>query len=228
MNIALIGFGYWGPNIARNINASEKLNLYAVCDREPARICSAKDIYAAQGTQIFTDHTPLLNDPEVHAIAIAANTKANFPLAMEAIKAGKHIFIEKPMTSTSAQALEIAAAALKAGVIVHVDHIMLYNNIIAYIQRMLENGELGELLYYDASRMNLGPIRKDVNAMTDLAVHDLAVIDYLSKGKKPLTITAIGGAGYGKQEALTYLTMKYEGFIAHLRSSWMSPIKERR
>ncbi|MDR2909059.1 MAG: Gfo/Idh/MocA family oxidoreductase [Oscillospiraceae bacterium] len=228
MNIALIGFGYWGPNIARNIAACKKTTLYAVCDSDPQRLERAGNIYRSGSVRLLSDYRGLLFDPAVDAVAIATNTGANHRLALEAVAAGKHIFIEKPMTSTLAEAVEVGAAAERAGVIIHVDHIMLYNRVIAYIKDMLDNGILGELLYYDSSRMNLGPIRRDVNAMTDLAVHDLAVIDYLSGGKTPQSVTAVGGRGYGRQEALTYLTMKYQGFIAHLRSSWMSPVKERR
>ncbi|MDR2940322.1 MAG: Gfo/Idh/MocA family oxidoreductase [Clostridiales bacterium] len=228
MNVALIGFGYWGPNIARNIMASEKLHLYAICDTIPARLERARKLYGAVPVKFVSGYEALLECPDIGGIVIATPTKANYQLAMGAIKYGKHIFIEKPMTATSAQAYEVAAAAEKAGVIIHVDHIMLYNKVILYIKNMIDSGELGELIYYDSSRMNLGPIRKDVNAMLDLAVHDLAVIDYLSGGGAPLFVDAVGGSGYGKQETLTYLTMKYEGFIAHLRSSWISPIKERR
>jgi predicted dehydrogenase len=226
MNIALIGFGYWGPNIARKIVSCGKTNLAAICEANPERAARAGSMFPS--ARITSDFDSLLADRDIGAIAIATNTQANHPLAMAAIAAGKHLFIEKPMTATAEQAREVAAAADKAGVIIHVDHIMLYNNVVAYIKDMLDSGELGELLYYDSSRMNLGPIRKDVNAMTDLAVHDLAVIDWLSGGKKPIEIAALGGAGYGKQEALTYLTMRSDGFIAHLRSSWTSPVKERR
>ncbi len=228
MNIALVGFGYWGPNIAANIMRCEKANLAAICEADSVRLERARGLYSARDVKFVSEYAALLYDKTIDAIAIATNTAANHRLALEAIEAGKHLFIEKPMAATAREARAVGAAAEKAGVIVHVDHIMLYNNVVAYIREMLESGALGELLYYDSSRMNLGPIRKDVNAMTDLAVHDLAVIDWLSGGKTPDAVTAVGGAGYGAQETLTYLTMKYPGFLAHLRSSWMSPVKERR
>jgi predicted dehydrogenase len=226
LNIALIGFGYWGPNIAKNIALSDKANLYAICDTRPARLELARKMHPA--ALLVSDYRELLADPKVDGLALATAPQANCQLALAAIAQGKHLFIEKPMTATSAEARAVAEAAEKAGLIVHVDHLMVHNNIIRYIKEMLDKGELGEMLYYDSSRMNLGPIRTDVNAMLDLAVHDLAVIDYLSGGKTPLSLSAVGSAGYGRQESLTYLTMKYEGFMAHLRSSWVSPIKERR
>ena len=105
---------------------------------------------------------------------------------------------------------------------------MIFHPIIRYIKKMYDEGMLGDLIYFDISRMNLGPIRKDVNAMLDLAVHDLAVIDYISGGKEPYHVEAIGEKHYGSQETLTYLTLKYDGFLAHIKSSWISPIKERR
>ena len=228
ISIALIGFGYWGPNIAKNIAASKKTRLYAICEANSQRLERARNMYVSADVKLVSDYHQLLDDPNVDAVAIATATQFNYRIAMDAIAAGKHLFIEKPMTATSAQAREIAEAAEKKGIIIHVDHIMVYHNIIEYIKNIIDSGDLGELLYYDSSRINLGPIRKDVNAMLDLAVHDLAVIDYMSNGKTPFAVSAAGGVDYANQEALTYLTMKYDNFIAHIKSSWISPVKERR
>ena len=132
------------------------------------------------------------------------------------------------MADTAEKAQILQDLALSKGLILHCDHIMLFHPIIRAIKTYLDSGELGEIVYIDISRMNLGPIRKDVNAMLDLAVHDLTIIDYLSNGKEPVSIDAKGEKRYGQQETLTYLTMEYEGFLAHIKSSWISPIKERR
>ena len=229
LNIALIGFGYWGPNIAKKINLSDNMNLYAICDLNPLKLERARDKYELIGAKFAVDYTELLQDKAIDAFAIATATHANHRIALDIARAGHHLFIEKPMTANSGEAVEVAAVARQAGVIVHVDHIMVYNNIIRHIKDMIDRGDLGELLYYDVSRMNLGPIRKDVGAMQDFSVHDLAILDYLLDGEEPDTVNAVSGAGcYGKHGSLTYLTLKYRDFVAHLKSSWVSPVKERR
>lgn len=141
--------------------------------------------------------------------------------------AGKHVFMEKPLATTVERSVKLMERAKEKGVILHCDHIMLYNPYYRYIKKMYDAGDLGELIYFDVEKLNLGPIRKDVNALMDLAVHDVAVIDWLSNGKEPIKLSAFGETPFGKQETLTYLTMKYDGFIAHLKSSWVSPLKIR-
>lgn len=227
MNIVQVGYGYWGPNISRNIGSIPTMNLHAVCDMNPDRLGSAKG-QLGDGPIYTTDYEQYLTDPNVDAFALAIQTDASFDIAKKIMNAGKHLFIEKPMASTAKKAEELFALAMEKGVVLHCDHIMVYHPIIRYIKQLIDSGELGELMYIDVSRMNLGPIRMDVNAMLDLAVHDLAVIDYLSGGAEAIKVDAMGEKRYGNQETLTYLTIRYEGFIAHVKSSWISPIKERR
>ncbi len=164
---------------------------------------------------------------EVEAFIIATQTVNTFEIGMKAMDMGKHIFMEKPVATTVDRTVQLSAKAKEKKVIMHCDHIMLYNPYYRYIKKMIDNDELGNIFYFDVSKLNLGPIRKDVNALMDLAVHDVAVIDWISGGKEPLELTAFGETPFGKQEALTYLTMKYDGFIAHLKSSWVSPVKVR-
>lgn len=226
LNIVHIGYGYWGTNVVRNLMASDKTNLVAVCDAAPTRLSAAKKLYPEIETA--EDYSVYLDDPRVDAFSLAIQTEPSYVIAMEILQKGKHLFIEKPIATTAERAEKLTQTALDHDLILHCDHIMIYHPIIQSIKAMFDSGELGELLYFDVSRMNLGPIRMDVNAMLDLAVHDLAIIDYLTNGKEPTQVEAIGLACFGQQEALTYLTMKYEGFVAHLKSSWISPIKERR
>ena len=226
LNIVHIGYGYWGTNVVRNLMASEKTNLIAVCDAAPTRLSAAKKLYPEIETA--EDYSVYLDDPRVDAFSLAIQTEPSYAIAMEILQKGKHLFIEKPIATTAERAEKLTQTALDHDLILHCDHIMIYHPIIQSIKAMFDSGELGELLYFDVSRMNLGPIRMDVNAMLDLAVHDLAIIDFLTNGKEPTQVEAIGLACFGQQEALTYLTMKYEGFVAHLKSSWISPIKERR
>jgi len=228
MNIALIGYGYWGPNLARNILELSGVRLFGVCETYPARLEKAKSLYGDRVSIYTDDYQRLANHPDVHAVVIATQTEPSFQIVMDALRAGKHCFIEKPIASNVERAERIRTTANEYGLIVHCDHIMVFNPIIRYIKNMIDSGALGDLMYIDISRINLGPIRKDVNAMLDLAVHDIAVIDFLSNGRQPIELSALGQVLYGTQESITYLTLKYDSFIAHIKSSWVSPMKERR
>lgn len=227
MKIGLIGFGYWGPNVAKNIFANKKLSLHTICDKKQARLDKAHSIYIEQ-CRYETDYRVLLGNPEIEAIAVAVETSAHFQLVKHALEAGKHVYVEKPFTSTVAEAEELTALAKAKGLTIHVDHIMIYHPCVQRIKTVIESGDLGELLYIEAMRMNLGQIKKDVSAMADLAVHDLSIIDYLSNGKEPFYIKAVGEKKYNPKESLTFLMLRYDDFIAHIQSSWISPLKERK
>lgn len=227
MKLALIGYGYWGPNIARNLNKSKKAELYAICDMDETKLEKAKKIYGDE-VKYVKDHHDIID--EVDGFCIALRQNVSYPLAVELLKKGKHLFMEKPMAVSVKEVETLGKLSEKYGVTLHVDHIMVFHPIIRYIKKMITSGELGELLYFDVSRMNLGPhIKNDINAMWDLAVHDLAVLDYLCNGMEARKVSALGMAHYGRSEELTYLNIEYdEGVIASVRSSWISPIKERR
>ena len=227
LNVGLIGYGYWGPNVARNLHANPKINLKWICDKKKERIEKAKSIYIAQ-TNYSSDHNQVLNDQELNAIAIAVETSGHYGLVKQALLTGKHVYVEKPFTSTVKEAIELKELAKSLNLKIHVDHIMVHHPIIRKIKDLVVNGELGEILYIDAMRMNLGQIKKDVSAMWDLAVHDLAIIDYLTEGKEPYFISALGEKYYNPKESLCFLTMRYPGFISHIQSSWISPLKERK
>jgi len=227
MKIALIGYGYWGPNLAKNIHSIPTMDLVGICECNKERLAKAKKIY---GNSLFytDDYHVFLEDAAIDAVAIATPTKVSYKIAMNLLEAGKHIFIEKPIASNAREAEDIKMQSEKYKLIVHCDHIMLYHPVIRYIKAMMDADELGDLLYIDISRVNLGPLRQDVNALLDLAVHDIAVINFLSNGEEFDKVSALGQTCYGKQETLTYLTIKYKSFIAHIKSSWISPVKERK
>lgn len=227
LKIAHVGYGYWGTNVVRNIAASAKTDLRAIIDVRAERVEAARKAYPAV-PMIGTDVRAVLEDPAIEAVALAIQTEPAFELARAVLNAGKHLFIEKPLAENGEKAAILAELSEKTGRVLHIDHLMLFHPIIRRIKELYDSGELGKLIYVDVSRMNLGPIRKDVNAMLDLAVHDLAVIDYISDGAFPYHVEAIGETHYGSQETLTYLTLKYPSFLAHIKSSWISPIKERR
>lgn len=227
INIALIGYGYWGPNVARNIHANPNLKLHTICDINENRLEKAKSVYVAQ-TNYELSYKKLLENSDIQAIAIAVETRGHYHLVKEALLAGKNVYVEKPFTSTVAEAVELEELANNLGLIIHVDHIMIFHPIIKKIKELMDNDELGDILFIDAMRMNLGQIKKDVSAMWDLAVHDLSIIDYLMDGKEPFYINSVGEKYYNPKESLCFLTMRYEGFISHIQSSWISPLKERK
>lgn len=227
MNIALIGYGYWGPNVAKNIFANKKLKLHTICDLKPLRLEKARNLYVEQ-SQYETNYQKILDNPEIKAVAVAVETSAHFQIVKDILNSGKHVYVEKPFTSTVKEAYELNLLALSKGLIIHVDHIMMYHPCIQKIRELITQNELGDLLYVEAMRMNLGQIKKDVSAMADLAVHDLSIIDYLSNGAEPFYIKAVGEKKYNPKESLTFLTLRYHDFIAHIQSSWISPLKERK
>jgi len=227
INIGLIGFGYWGPNVAKNLFNNPKYNLDTICDYDNRRIEKAKNIYIEQ-VKYESDYRVLLEDKNIEAIAIAVETSGHYKIAKEALLAGKHIYVEKPFTATLEEAKELNDLALELGLIIHVDHIMIFHPMIQKIKSLIDSGELGDILYIEGIRLNLGQIKKDVSAMWDLAVHDLSIIDYLSDGEEPYYISSIGEKIYNPKESLVFLSLRYKGFIAHIQSSWISPLKERK
>lgn len=227
IKIALVGYGYWGPNVAKNLYANNKYDFVTICDKKKDRLQKAKKLYA-ESVEYTTDFEEVLNNNEISAIALAVETSAHYKLAKQAILKGKDIYVEKPFTENVRQAEELRLLANERGCIIHVDHIMVYHPVIKKIKELIDSGILGEIIYFDCSRINLGQLKNDVSAMWDLSVHDLSIIDYLSNGEEPITIKAIGKKAYSEKESITFLSLKYETFLANLTASWLSPIKERR
>ncbi len=227
MNAVLIGFGYWGPNIARNLNNSKKLNLYGICDNDAEKLNKAKSIYGEK-IKYFTDYKDVIADKNVEMCAVALRNEIAQVVAREVLKSNKHLFMEKPVAVNMQDALLLKTLAEENNVKIHVDHIMVYNPYIKRIKEIIDSGEIGEVIYFESNRANLGPhIKNDINAMWDLAVHDLTVIDFLCGGQKALKIKGMGLKQYSTQETLTYITIQYEKFLTMLKSSWISPVKER-
>jgi predicted dehydrogenase len=227
MTIALVGYGYWGPNVARQLHANKRVRFKVICDKKPDRLAKARQLYMDQ-VAYEADYGKILADPEIDAVCLAVETSAHFALARDAIMAGKHVYVEKPFTSTVKEAEELKRLSTERGMIIHVDHIMVFHPCIMKIKALIDSGELGDLLYVDAQRMNLGQIKKDVSAMWDLAVHDISIIEYLAGSKEPFFVNAVGEKHYNPKETLTFLTLRYEGFVAHIQSNWISPLKERK
>lgn len=223
----LIGYGYWGPNVARQIYNNHKVKFKVICDKKLERLEKAKTLYMGQ-IKYEIDYEKILSDDEIDTVFIAVETSEHFHIAKDSLLAGKHVYVEKPFTSTSREAEELKNLAEKMNKKIHVDHIMVYHPCIRKIKEFIDKGELGDLLYIDAQRMNLGQIKKDVSAMWDLAVHDLSIIDYLSNSQEPEYISVVGECYYNPKETITFLSIKYPTFIAHIKSNWLSPLKERK
>lgn len=227
ITIATVGYGYWGPNVARNAYQNPNINLKYICDKKPERLELAKKLYA-RDVIYLEDFQEVLADPEIEMVALAVETSAHYDLAKRALNAGKHVYVEKPFTDNVAQAIELRELAAEKNLKLHVDHIMVYHPAIRKIKEIVASGELGDIIYFDCSRLNLGNVKNDVSSMWDLSVHDLAIIDYITDGAKVDFVRAMGDNVYSKKESITFLSIKYDTFLANLRANWISPIKERK
>jgi predicted dehydrogenase len=227
VEIGLIGFGYWGPNLARNFAAQENCRLKYVVDLNPQRLATVKKLYPAV---ITTDRAQeVINDPEIDAVVIASPVASHYPLAKKALLQGKHVLIEKPLTRFSAQAKELIALAKKKKLVLMVDHTFLYTGAVRRIKALIESGEIGQIHYFDSTRINLGLFQHDINVVWDLAPHDLSILRYLVK-EKPYSVSAHGVAHTSsRMENLAYITLNYQSdLIAHFTLSWASPVKIRK
>lgn len=227
LSCALIGYGYWGPNVARNLYKNKEISFKYICDLRQDRLNMAKALYAneVKYTQSFDD---VIADENVEAICLAVETNAHFELGKRVIEAGKHLYVEKPFTDNVSQAVELKELAMKKGVTIHVDHIMIYHPAIKKIKEIIDAGELGNIIYMDCSRMNLGKVKNDVSAMWDLSVHDLSIIDFLSDGAEVRSVKSMGRIIYSTRPSVTFITADYGSFIANITANWISPIKERK
>ena len=227
IKVGVIGYGYWGPNLVRNLFEVSETEVVAVSDMRPERLELVGSRYPS--VRRTTDYTTLLSDPEIDAIAIATPVSTHFPLAMEALRAGKHVLVEKPMASSTEEALRLVDEADRRGLVLMVDHTFVYTGAVRKIKEIVGTGRLGDIYYYDSTRVNLGLFQHDVDVLWDLAVHDLAIMNYiLPKSPCAVAATGIKHVRNGK-ENLAYLTMFFEdNTIAHVNVNWLSPVKLRR
>ena len=226
INIGIIGYGYWGPNLVRNFAETLGASVAAVAELDPAKLAIVQRRYpAVKATADFQD---LLADPSIDAIAVAAPVSAHFELGMATLRAGKHIWLEKPMTETSLQARKLMDEAERRQRILFVDHTFIYTGAVRKMGEIVKSGELGRMYYYDSIRVNLGLFQHDVNVISDLAVHDFSILDYLL-GEHPMAVSASGINHFpGTPENLAYITLFYgSGTIAHANVSWLAPVKVR-
>ena len=227
INVAVIGYGYWGPNLLRNFADCPRTSVSAVSDFREHRLQAAARRYPAVRTS--TDANAIINDEGIDAIAIATPVESHFELALAAIRAGKHVLVEKPMTQSADQARQLVAEAEKAGTVLMVDHTFVYTGAVQKIRELVDSGELGDIYYYDSSRINLGLFQHDVDVVWDLAVHDFAILDYIFD-EHPVAVAAHGISHVrGRPENLAYVTVFFaSGAVAHFNVNWLAPVKLRR
>jgi predicted dehydrogenase len=225
MKIGLIGYGYWGPNLARNFNANPDLDLSYICDFSQDRLKAAA-MY--KQTKLVSDPNILFGDKDLDAIAVATPVSTHFDLAKKALESGKDVWLEKPMTEKVEQAEELIELAEKNRRVLHVDHTFVYTGAVRKIRELIDKGELGDLIYYDSTRVNLGLFQQDVDVIWDLAPHDISIMDYLMPFKK-VAVSATGSKYYGNgivPKALLTIYME-NNIVGHINVSWVSPVKIR-
>src|SRR3989475_2333290 len=177
IRIGVIGYGYWGPNIVRNLRSLEGCQLAAVCDQSPVALQRLRQAYP--DLPVTTNPCDLLTSPQIDAVAVVTPVSTHFEMAKAALENGKHVFVEKPFTSTTQQAEELIELADRKNLRIMVDHTFLFNGAVRKIRELIVGGTLGNLYYYDSTRVNLGLFQHDANVAWDLAPHDLSMIDYL-------------------------------------------------
>lgn len=225
IQVGVLGYGYWGPNVVRNFHATTGCQVLAVCDQNAKALERAKQTYP--NLSFSTDPGELLTSPDIDVIAVVTPVWTHFELAKRALENGKHVFVEKPFTADAAQAEELIELADRKNLKIMVDHTFLFTGAVRKIRQLIDDDVLGDLYYYDSARINLGLFQHDVNVIWDLAPHDLSIMDHLMK-LKPEAIVATGARHLNGHEDMAYITVYFpDQVIAHINVNWLSPVKVR-
>jgi predicted dehydrogenase len=224
--VAVVGCGYWGPNLIRNFHLFRGTKLQWICDLNGERLRAVGAGYP--GVQITTDFHQVLDDPELDAVAVATPVSGHYPIARAALERGKHVLLEKPLALSMAQGRELVEQADRSGLRLMCDHTFCYTSAVRKIREVVQQGDLGELLYFDSIRVNLGQFQDDCNVVWDLATHDLSIIDFVVD-RKPVSVSVHGVSHGGNGLAsMAYLSLNFDDvFIAHIHVNWLSPVKVR-
>lgn len=226
MNISIIGYGYWGPNLLRNFCTSTDCNVLKVSDLKEERLAAIKRSYPT--VEVTKNYKDLINDKKTDAVVISTPVDTHYMLAKKSLEAGKHIWVEKPFTSDSKQAEELIELAEKKNLKIFVDHTFVYTGAVMKMKELTSKGELGNILYFDSVRINLGLFQRDVNVIWDLAPHDLSIMNYVLD-KKPVAINANGIANFYDFENVAHISVYFDdNCFAHFHVNWTSPVKIRR
>ncbi|MGE5057555.1 MAG: Gfo/Idh/MocA family protein [Acidobacteriota bacterium] len=225
LRFGVIGYGYWGPNVVRNLDQLEQVDVLGVCDLSTSARERAQKTFPH--VEVVSDPVALLSSTEIDAIAVVTPVWTHYELAKAALKNGKHVFVEKPFTSNSAQAEELIALAEKKNLKIMVDHTFLFTGAVRKIRQLLDENVLGKLYYYDSTRVNLGLFQHDVNVIWDLAPHDLSIMDHVIQ-QRPEAIVATGQSHLNGHEDVAFITLYFpDKVIAHINVNWLSPVKVR-
>lgn len=226
IGIGVIGYGYWGPNLVRNFSNSDDSRVVAVSDLDPAKLSLSKRRHP--GVEITSDFKEVLSNPQVDAVAIATPVHTHFELALAALRAGKHVFVEKPLAPTADQVRHLIDEADRRGLTLMVDHTFLYTPAVQKIRELLRRGDLGDVYYYDSTRSSLGLFQSDVNVIWDLAVHDISIIQHILE-EEAVAVSATGSCHVnGSPENMAHITLFFASrCVAHVSVNWLSPIKVR-
>lgn len=225
MNFGVIGYGYWGPNVVRNLTMLEGSQVMAIADIDAAARHRAQRSYPS--VRVTADPHEVIASTQIDAVAVISPVWTHYDLTKAALLNGKHVFVEKPFTISTAQGEELVELADKRNLRIMVDHTFLFTGAVKKISQLVEEGALGQLYYYDSMRVNLGLLQHDVNVLWDLAPHDLSIMDYLIK-ETPEAIVATGERHLNDHEDVAYITLYFPGkTIAHINVNWLSPVKVR-
>src|SRR6266404_8470770 len=227
INVGVIGCGYWGPNLIRNFVDNDSAKLRWICDVDERRLTDMLRRYPF--AQTTTDYQKLVSDSELDAVAVVTPVATHFSIASEFLRAGKHVLLEKPLAATVQQSEQLVELAEKNARTLMVDHTFVYTGAVRKMNEIVSSGELGDLLYFDSVRINLGLFQRDINVLWDLAPHDLSIMDFLIE-RQPQAISALGSSHIERGiENIAYLVMLFpDEFIAHFHFNWLAPVKIRR
>jgi predicted dehydrogenase len=226
INIGVVGYGYWGPNIVRNLQGIRGAQVVTICDKRRSIFKKIYELYPS--IRLCDDYHDVTSAADIDAVAIITPVFTHFKIAIDALKHGKHVFVEKPFTASVRDAEELVKIADKKKLRIMVDHTYLFTGAVKKIKQMVDSNVLGSLFYYDSTRVNLGLLQYDVNVIWDLALHDLSVMDYIVK-YRPVAISAIGIDHFARnKENIAYITVYFaNNMIGHLNVNWLSPVKIR-
>jgi predicted dehydrogenase len=225
VRVAVIGYGYWGPNVVRNLHSLENCRLVAVCDKNLAALRRAHRVYPR--LHLTTNFQEILTSPDIDAIAVVTPVWTHYELAKAALENGKHVFVEKPFTSTAQQAEELIELATRKNLKIMVDHTFLFGGAVKKIREVVDAGVLGPLYYFDSTRVNLGLFQHDVSVVWDLAPHDLSIMDHIITDR-PEAVVATGGRHLNGHADMAFITVFFpRSIVAHINVNWLSPVKVR-
>ena len=225
IKFGVIGYGYWGPNVVRNLEHTDGCKVAGICDNSPASRKRAQKAHSA--IPVTSNAEELICSTEVDAVAVITPVWTHYELAKAALEQGKHVFVEKPFTSDTAQAEELIELAARKNLKIMVDHTFLFTGAVKKIRQVLKDGTLGNIYYYDSTRVNLGLFQHDVNVIWDLAPHDLSIIDHLI-AENPEAVSATGQTHLNGLEDIAFITIYFPNkIIAHINVNWLSPVKVR-